>query len=813
MKKRGTRPDSHTYMLMLRGLANNYDKKNVTAEAVSIYTSMKASNSTAKPSILHHNAMLNVCNKTGDIDALFGIAGSMPETGPNSPDSWSYSIIISALNSHIHKLKTMYSKGDRQRDAEITRAMNDGRKLWEDIIRRWRAGEVSIDESLVTAMAFLFLSTGRNADAKDVLSLVHQTMNICPPSKIGLLDALEESERDDASESPDASDASDLQTQVSEPLSGFVKPGNPALNCLLEAAYQLRSRKIGDWYWNRFHHMPDPANQPHLPIQIDFGNYCAYLRLLSLSHASTKVVEVVRSMENESSSNKDGHQTTPSAYSFYLAMEACRRDKDSNHAFPNATAIFDIMQQALPEPQPRVLRTYLLLARITTPGLSTFSAPGMLRNRRARSQIAFDPTTQNNHLIEALRRVGPEAIKLRRVVEEAAKTGLDPFKPVAPSNDEQEKTRRGAIRHERIRLLVQDMEADYQRLIDKGVEPAVEKEFEEMRYRMGSWLKRWGSLEVGRNLLKNMRPTSSPIASSVRGRGKGMKWMKYGDEVDSELRGGSEPELEPEQEPNKRDVRDVDINDFGYEEAEQDEHRATSRPITAGPVSRGIEALEAATSNYRHSSGAQTRQQPSSSRRRRVVSNGRPSSRGFNQPDQEKKLLRRDTQTPTFPSGRERENRFEDNFQRNEHERRGVGRRDEEYRAREGGRERRRGGRSFSGREEAFMPRRDERRGERRFDEGRVERAGERFARRGERSESGREEAFMPRKDECHGERPFREGKVERAGERYKRREERRRERGKEKRAGRGFSAPDHWSQGYDKEAERFGNTKEWVTA
>ncbi|KAL9625760.1 MAG: hypothetical protein Q9160_000080 [Pyrenula sp. 1 TL-2023] len=728
MKKRGTRPDSHTYMIMLRGLAHNYDKQNVTAEAVSIYTSMKASNSTTKPSILHHNAMLNVCNKTGDVDALFGIAGSMPETGPNSPDSWSYSIILSALNSHIHKLKTMYAKEDRQRYAEITRAMQDGRKLWEDIIRRWRAGDVSIDESLVTAMAFLFLSTGREADTKDVLSLVHQTMNIRPPPQIGLLDVLKASERDDTPDPADSSDSSDIQTQVSEPSSGFVNPGNPTLNCLLEAAHQLRSRKIGDWYWNRFHHMPELANKPQLPIQIDFGNYCAYLRLLSLSHASTKAVEVVKSFETESLGKKDGHEIAASAYPFFLAMEACRRDKDSKHAFPNATAIFETMQKTLPEPQPRVLRAYLLIARITTPGLPTYSPPGMLNNRRTRSQIAFDPNPESNHLIEALRRVGPEAVKLRRVVEEAAKAVPDPFKPVAPSKEDQEKTRRGAIRHERIRLLAQDMESDYQRVIAKGVEPALEKEFEAMMSRIKFWLKRWGTLEVGRKLLKNMRPTSSPITSSIRGRGKGMKWMKYGNESDS----GLQTQPEPEHEHNNRDAHDVDINEFGYDDARQDEDRATSRPVTAPPAPRGIEALKAATSNHRHSSPASSRQRFSPRHSGREVPNGRPSSRRFDRSDHENTPGRRDRRTPTFTSNRESEKNFDRTFQRNEDE-----------------------------------PRRERRS----------------------------------------------RGKVARAGERYARREERRQEKGRSKRGGRELSAPDHWSQGYDKEASRFGDTKEWVTA
>lgn len=525
MKKRGTRPDSHTYTIMLRGLAQNHEYNKAASHALSIYTSMKAANSIAKPAIIHHNCMLNVCNKTGDMDALFGVAGGMPERGPNSPDAWSYAIILSALMSQVHKLKTMHEKGDEEREASITRAMTDGRKLWEDVIRRWRAGEISVDESLVSAMASLFLASGRDSDTMDVFSLVQQTTNIAQPKlpQISNSPATIEDEIQSRTEAEDTR----MSSTASSPTTGFVKPGNSILNYLLRAARQLRSRKLGDYYWNRIIN-PDAA------VDVDFGNLCEFLHLLCISHSSTRAVEILRRLGRDPSVFHTNSVAKPSSYPFFLAIEACRRDKNSQHAFSNANAALDIMQSISPDPDPKILRIYLLIARITTPGLPTYSPAGQIYNRRKRAELKFNPKPSHNHLIQALRRVVPDALKLRRLVDETNRAMPDPLNPISAKDKDEQTTQKEAIRDERTRLLAQDMERDCTRLISKGLEEADEWEFDELRKRVAGWLGIWDKFDRKMASVKKMRRLAPSITSTVREKGKGEKKLKVKSEGDND---------------------------------------------------------------------------------------------------------------------------------------------------------------------------------------------------------------------------------------------------------------------------------------
>lgn len=594
MKKRGTKPDSHTYMLMLRGLAQKFNDKNAVSQALSIYTSMKAANSTVTPSIIHHNSMLNVCNKAGDIDALFGVAGGMPEKGPNSPDAWSYAIILSALMSHVHKLKTMYSVDDVKREKEIREVMKDGRKIWEDIIRRWRAGDVSIDERLVSTMARLLLAPDIRLDARAVFSLIHQTMNVPIPgvAKVEMENAAKAERRFMDKPEPalipistdTPSDPLAPPDDLTAPLAGYVKPGNSILNCLLQAAYQVRSRKMGDYYWNRFNH-------PQTAIPVDFGNLCEYLNLLALSHASTKAAETLGIFRDDPSKFNANNVAKPSSWPFFLGMEACRRDKNSKHAFSNANAIFDIMQNVLPNPDPKILRVYLLIARITTPGLPTYSPAGQLNSRRKRAQIPFDPKSKHNHLIQALRRVTPDAVKLRQVVDDSIITAEppDPFAPpdystTSPRQKDQTKgsgQREAWLLQERIRLLAQDMESDCTRLLAKGLEDeTVEQEFEELKQRCAGWMKRWKKMEwrndaISKSLRRDAAAGVVPEAERepkdslpVKKRGSEKRMRLGGESRWSSEEYDEDGELEAEEDEEDEEDEDAeDVFDAAEEEA------------------------------------------------------------------------------------------------------------------------------------------------------------------------------------------------------------------------------------------------------
>ena len=183
MKKRAQPPDSHTYTIILRGLAVHKAHTHSLIRALSVYNSMFAPNSPVKPSITHSNAVLKVCARRLDMDALYGIAAKLPTHGAGAANNLTFTTILNAVR---HTAWTFDGSRNIDETPEETaerrhRAVMDGRRMWDDIIRRWRKGDIWIDEELVCAMGRLLLISRRPEDLDDVLSLVEQTMAIPRP--------------------------------------------------------------------------------------------------------------------------------------------------------------------------------------------------------------------------------------------------------------------------------------------------------------------------------------------------------------------------------------------------------------------------------------------------------------------------------------------------------------------------------------------------------------------------------------------------------------------------------------------------------
>src|ERR1051326_1292919 len=97
MKKRGQKPDSHTFTVLLRGLANHAQYSHSVTRALSLYHSMDAPNSRVRAHIIHTNAVLKVCARANDMDALWGVASKIPEKGAGAADATTYTTILNAL--------------------------------------------------------------------------------------------------------------------------------------------------------------------------------------------------------------------------------------------------------------------------------------------------------------------------------------------------------------------------------------------------------------------------------------------------------------------------------------------------------------------------------------------------------------------------------------------------------------------------------------------------------------------------------------------------------------------------------------------
>ncbi|OCL09395.1 hypothetical protein AOQ84DRAFT_22892, partial [Glonium stellatum] len=177
MKKRAQIPDSYTYLILLRGMAINAHQSNALMHAMAIYHSMSAPNSRIPPSIMHTNAMLKVCARANNMDALWGVASKIPERGPGAANNLTFTTIINAIRQNL-LVETPVGLGDREIAARKEEAVVQGRRIWEDVIGKWRAGDLFIDGQLVNTMGRLLLVGSRPRDWDDILSLVEQTMNI-----------------------------------------------------------------------------------------------------------------------------------------------------------------------------------------------------------------------------------------------------------------------------------------------------------------------------------------------------------------------------------------------------------------------------------------------------------------------------------------------------------------------------------------------------------------------------------------------------------------------------------------------------------
>ncbi|CAG8959434.1 hypothetical protein HYFRA_00001332 [Hymenoscyphus fraxineus] len=417
MKKRGQVPDSHTFTIIIMGCTKHRDVKAGLGQVLAIYHSMLLDKSPVKPNTIHLNAILKMCAKAGDMDAMFGVVASMPTKGVAAPNNLSLTTIINAL-----RMDCMSDSRNRftpmQRREYTRQVIIKGRHIWMDITKRWRQGDIWIDEELVCSMGRLML-LGEERDWDDILSLIEQSMNI--PRQISRLDTkarsrvrpADQGRTERVGEVPAVSVAAsgtswetsikDIASKDSlevEPeqaltnvdnfkpfplptpprgvLSAYAKPGRNSLSLVLAALDKLSLKGIAYRYWTimvrEFGVIPDAEN------------YHAYLRILRKARASTETLELLQTMNR----TEMRHST------FRIAISACERDKNNYHAFANAGKLLDIMTDALRVPDVPVLTSYL----------DTAVSPN----------TPMAPIDHGKRILRALDRLGPSMLNIKSLL-------------------------------------------------------------------------------------------------------------------------------------------------------------------------------------------------------------------------------------------------------------------------------------------------------------------------------------------------------------------------------------------------------------
>ncbi|KAI0180111.1 hypothetical protein GGR52DRAFT_529828 [Hypoxylon sp. FL1284] len=338
MKKRAQLPNAQTFTIIFRGLAGSSHPKLAVSEAIRIFSLMLHSESRVKPNTIHMNAVLQVCAKAGDIDALFTIA-ERANDGIRAPNNLTYTTIINALRSSVveprpEALNDVEARTAREQAGE--QAIRRAKSLWQEVISKWRAGSLIIDEELVCAMGRILLIGGYH-DADSVETLLEQTMMI-PRDKTATVKG------PSANMSPPGQGDSRKAKAPGAPAISYPAPGSNSLSMILQALEQTRKTTKAEHYWLAF-------TKVHGVVP-DADNWYQLLITFLRGKNSAKTVQYLQHLPPS--------QTAPK--NFRTAMYTCLRDNLNPSAFDHATKVLTMMLTRCQTPDALTMLCYLKVA-------------------------------------------------------------------------------------------------------------------------------------------------------------------------------------------------------------------------------------------------------------------------------------------------------------------------------------------------------------------------------------------------------------------------------------------------------------------
>lgn len=357
--------------------------------AEELVKTMSAGNSEVAPNIIHMSALISVCPAHGSQEDMWRIAGELPEEGPLAPDTITYSTILHAIREFAERdIETMTSIEN------ITTRKNmmilEAKRLWTDVLHRWTHDGFVMDNALVQAFASVLLEGTVDHDYYDVLALYNQTMGIPikmkePPQRAQTSNWMKNEmkrmietkkgtgEEEDVpfvyernlnlqGEKKPWNDAH-LEDQPLEEDEDFdslfnpIKSGNDGPQLLRPESRDLtmiehaclsitQGAAAGIAYWE------DLTSGPGEPLVVPnkFAT-TQYLRLLRLSRASKRSLEVLRAQK--------GNLAEESGTAFRIGISCCSRDKKNWSTFVHANEMMNLMEESLVLPDQRVVEAYI----------------------------------------------------------------------------------------------------------------------------------------------------------------------------------------------------------------------------------------------------------------------------------------------------------------------------------------------------------------------------------------------------------------------------------------------------------------------
>ncbi|KAL2815721.1 hypothetical protein BJX63DRAFT_156957 [Aspergillus granulosus] len=470
MKKLGNRPTAYSYTIMLHGISQNerYPGFHPMDMALKIYRGVEAPNSTVKPSIIIGNAMLGVCSRHNDMDTLWEIAGELPEEGPGSPDDVTYTIILNAIRGSVQKaVESLRTSTATTKDMVRRRRLlgvAEGKKIWRDVVYRWKKGEIQMKDQLVAAMTGILLEGPEERHLYEVFKLYQQTTGIpdfsgTPGDTLSMrliahrnslvfgtvedvpfVDVAEERTADAIGIKPEG--MAEVQEEerggfqdVFEPVVAWnVEPylqenGNPpatpskgpmympisnrTLTRILDVALLTNDfGAIGKRYWD--HLTQDAISYRITP---DTLSGLAYLRILRLTRSTKRAVGVIR--------EKMVPTGNASGVIFHIGMSVCRRDRKNFNILLLANELIALMDKSLVLPDARAVTGYIVLINFLADSAQLL--PALKGLDEEKQNLASDKSgglqtvyrqLRANLLLVAIETIRPAVSKLKTALEE-----------------------------------------------------------------------------------------------------------------------------------------------------------------------------------------------------------------------------------------------------------------------------------------------------------------------------------------------------------------------------------------------------------
>ena len=337
MKKRAQFPDSYTVTHLLKGLALRPVGPEQVRLALHLHESLEAKNSKVSRDIIHTNAAMQVCANAIDLDSMWTLVSRIPDHGRAAADRVTFDTILTALRRSID----VKPRTNADYEETLARVLDDGRRIWQDIYKRWKKGTLRLDEGVICNYARLLLLSTSPETSAEIFRIAEDTMGI-----------------------PTVETARST-TAAQTTMTHHVIPGSNFLSVILDMYGNHASSiatSVGTWryYW-------EVLVNSH-GVEPDRDNYRSALRLNARSGDSASSVSIIEQITADEERpgqhmrhvGEVAHKVTHVDYD--LALASCSKGAAASHdlpSFEHAIRILDLFASRSSQLPPRTLSKFV----------------------------------------------------------------------------------------------------------------------------------------------------------------------------------------------------------------------------------------------------------------------------------------------------------------------------------------------------------------------------------------------------------------------------------------------------------------------